>query len=85
MALFGWAIGDYLLVSVDVDRAPMQATTALCFLCFVAHILARTASITTFALNSGACCFRFDISDLLLVEDQQTANSSLCQCPNFGG
>jgi hypothetical protein len=28
---------------------------------------------------------RFDISDLLLVEDQQTANRSLCQCPNFGG
>ncbi|WP_297780660.1 ATP-binding protein, partial [uncultured Roseovarius sp.] len=39
----------------------------------------------TFALNSGACCLRFDISDLLLVEDQQTANRSLCQCPNFGG
>ena len=28
---------------------------------------------------------RFDISDLLLVEDQQTANRRLCQCPNFGG
>jgi hypothetical protein len=28
---------------------------------------------------------RFDISDLLLVEDQQTANRSLCQCPNFAG
>ena len=25
----------------------------------------------------------FDISDLLLVEDQQTANRSLCQCPIF--
>ena len=43
------------------------------------------ASSATFALNSGACCLRFDISDLLLVEDQQTANRSLCQCPNFGG
>ena len=27
--------------------------------------------------------FRFDISDLLLVEDQQTAHRSLRQCPNF--
>ncbi len=43
------------------------------------------ASSATFALNSGACCFRFDISDLLLVEDQQTANRSLRHCPNFGG
>ena len=43
------------------------------------------ASNATLALNSGACCFRFDISDLLLVEDQQTANRSLCQCPNCGG
>jgi hypothetical protein len=34
---------------------------------------------------SGACCLRFDISDLLRVEDQQTANRNLCQCPNFGG
>jgi hypothetical protein len=25
------------------------------------------------------------ISDLLLVEDQQTTNRSLRQCPNFGG
>lgn len=25
------------------------------------------------------------ISDLLLVENQQTENRSLCQCPNFGG
>ncbi|WP_211243764.1 hypothetical protein, partial [Paracoccus hibiscisoli] len=39
----------------------------------------------TFALNSGACCFRFDIVDLLRNEDQQTANQSLCQCPVFGG
>ncbi|WP_232823170.1 hypothetical protein, partial [Oceanibium sediminis] len=34
---------------------------------------------------SGECCFRFDISDLLLVEDQQTANHSLRQRPIFGG
>ena len=27
----------------------------------------------------------FDVSDLLLVQDQQTANRSLRQCPNFGG
>ncbi|WP_245408475.1 hypothetical protein, partial [Zhengella mangrovi] len=37
------------------------------------------------ALNSGECCFRFDISDLLLVEDQQTAIHSLRQRPKFGG
>ena len=37
------------------------------------------------ALKSGECCFRFDISDLLLVEDQQTTNRSLRQCPIFGG
>ena len=43
------------------------------------------ASSATFALNSGAYCLRFDIPDLLLVEDQQTANRSLCQCPNFVG
>lgn len=42
-------------------------------------------SSATFALNSGACCLRFDISDLLLVEDPQTANRSLGQCPNFQG
>jgi hypothetical protein len=42
------------------------------------------ASGATFALNLGACCLHFDISDLLLVEDQQTANRSLGQCPNFG-
>ena len=28
---------------------------------------------------------RFDNSDLLLAEDKQTANQSLCQCPNSGG
>jgi pimeloyl-ACP methyl ester carboxylesterase len=28
---------------------------------------------------------RFDISDLLRAEDQQTANRRLCQCPNLGG
>jgi hypothetical protein len=27
---------------------------------------------------------RFDISDLLLVEDQQTTNRSLRLCPNSG-
>jgi hypothetical protein len=43
----------------------------------------RVAS-TIFALISGACCLRFDISDLLLVEVQQIANCSLRQCPNFG-
>lgn len=29
------------------------------------------SSSAPFALNSGACCFRFDISDLLLVEDSR--------------
>lgn len=38
----------------------------------------------TLVLNSGRCCFRFDMSDLLRVEDQQTTNRSLRQCPNFG-
>lgn len=33
----------------------------------------------TFALDSDVCCFRFDISDLLLLEDQRTANNSVCQ------
>ncbi|MEO1950157.1 hypothetical protein, partial [Thioclava sp.] len=42
------------------------------------------ASSATFALNSVACCVRFDISAPLLGEDQQTANRSLFQCPNFG-
>ncbi|CAN0601862.1 unnamed protein product, partial [Ectocarpus sp. 12 AP-2014] len=42
-------------------------------------------SSATFALNSGACCFRFDIFDLLRGEDQQTANPSLRHCPVFGG
>ncbi|WP_123628189.1 hypothetical protein [Phaeobacter inhibens] len=35
------------------------------------------------ALNSGEWFFRFDVSDLLFVEDQQTANRSLRQCPDF--
>jgi hypothetical protein len=35
-------------------------------------------------LELRPCCFRFDISDLLLVEDQQTTYRSLRQCPNFG-
>ncbi|MEM7441451.1 MAG: hypothetical protein AAF393_17815, partial [Pseudomonadota bacterium] len=43
------------------------------------------ASSATFALNSGLWRFRFDISDLLLVEDQQTTNRSLRQRPKFGG
>ena len=30
----------------------------------------------TYALNSGECCLRFDISDPLLVEDQQKPNRS---------
>ncbi len=38
-------------------------------------------SRATFALNSGACCLRFDIFDLLLLEDQKSANRSLRQCP----
>lgn len=42
------------------------------------------ASKTIFALNSSACCLRFDVSDLLPAEDQQTSNRSLCQCPSFG-
>ena len=65
MALFGWAIGDYLLVSVDADRAPMQVTTALCFLCFVAHILARTASITTLSRLSLIACVAIALGDRL--------------------
>ena len=44
-----------------------------------------SASNATFALNSGWCCFRFDIVDLLRVEDQQTTNRSLRQCPEFRG
>ncbi|MFW8596410.1 recombinase family protein [Cribrihabitans neustonicus] len=36
-------------------------------------------------MSSGEWFFRFDISDLLVVEDQQTANRSLGQCPKFGG
>jgi hypothetical protein len=35
------------------------------------------ASDATLALNSGWCCFRFDIVDLLGVEDQQATNRSL--------
>ena len=42
-------------------------------------------SSATFALNSGLRFFRFDISDLLFVEYQQTVNCSLRQCPHFGG
>jgi hypothetical protein len=42
-----------------------------------------SASSATFALNSGACCFRFDIFHLLRGEDQQTANRRLRQCPAF--
>ncbi|MGY6647134.1 MAG: hypothetical protein ACXIVD_18155, partial [Salinarimonas sp.] len=34
------------------------------------------ASSATFALNSGACCLRFDISDLLLIEEPQTAKKT---------
>jgi len=44
-----------------------------------------SASSATFALNPGACCFRFDIFDLLRGEDQQTASQSLRQCPGFRG
>jgi hypothetical protein len=39
----------------------------------------------TFALNSDACCLRFETSDLVLVEDQLTAKRSLCQRPIFEG
>ena len=42
-------------------------------------------SSATFALNSGLRFFRFDISDLLFVEYQQTVNCNLRQCPHFGG
>lgn len=41
-------------------------------------------SNATFALNSGACCLRFNFSDLLVAEDQQIADRSLRQCPIFG-
>ncbi len=40
-----------------------------------------TASSATRALNSGLCCLRFDIADLLLVEDQQNQYQSLRHCP----
>lgn len=36
-------------------------------------------------LNSGACCFRFAMANLLRVEDQQTVNRSLSQCLVSGG
>lgn len=42
-------------------------------------------SSATFALYLEACCFRLDIFDLLRGKDQQTANSSIGQCPVFGG
>ena len=48
-------------------------------------IASFSASNATFDLNSGLCCFHFDISGVLRVEDQQTTNCSLRQCPNFGG
>jgi hypothetical protein len=35
-------------------------------------------------LKSGWCCLRFDIADLPLIEDQQTTNHSLRQCPISG-
>ncbi len=38
-----------------------------------------------FALKLGEWFFRFDIADLLLVEDQLTTNRSLQWCPNFAG
>lgn len=51
------------------------------------HLTAHhlTSSQLPIAVNSGACCLRLDIADLCLVEDQQTANHGLSQCPNFGG
>lgn len=41
-------------------------------------------STATLALNSGWCCFRFDISNLLRIKDQKTTNRNLRQCPNLG-
>lgn len=41
MAIVGWSLGEYRLVTIDVAMAPMQITTALCFLGLVAHIVAR--------------------------------------------
>jgi|GEM_PF-3518913 len=37
-----------------------------------------------FRLNSGLWFFRFNISDLILIENLQTTNRSLRLCPNFG-
>lgn len=36
-------------------------------------------------LELRACCLRFDIFNLPVIRDQQTANRSLRQCPSFGG
>ena len=38
-----------------------------------------------FRLKLWAMVLSFRHSDPLLVEDQQTTNISLSQCPNFGG
>ena len=55
------------------DRVPDAGTIWL----FREHLTQAKAVDTLFT--------RFDISDLLFIEGQQTANRSLRQCPNFGG
>jgi hypothetical protein len=40
----------------------------------------KHAGRDTLALNSGERIFRFDISDLLFVEDQQAADRCIRQC-----
>ncbi|MBG6155357.1 hypothetical protein IWQ52_000016 [Labrenzia sp. EL_159] len=37
------------------------------------------------ALNSGQCCFRFDIANLPGDEDQQTENGKLSEYPHSWG
>jgi len=62
-ARFHW----YIIVGCTPNRLASSLTVPSPF----------SASNATFALNSGRCCFRFDMSDLLCIEDQQTTNRSL--------
>ncbi|PIL21973.1 hypothetical protein P775_01365 [Puniceibacterium antarcticum] len=72
-------VQDFLIAVVDGLKGFPEPIIAAC------RFFAFQDFQRDFVLNSGAYCLRLDISDPLLVEDQQTANRSLCQCLNFWG
>ncbi|AWX93612.1 hypothetical protein DPM13_12355 [Paracoccus mutanolyticus] len=83
---------DELIVLADSSKFDQRSSLLLCPLARIHTVITDEGIDDRAARMLALICLaraglRFDSrpADLLLLEDQQTANHSLCQCPVCGG